>query len=273
VSLGVYCSLSTQTQANLTFSYIIDKQQAVNFTLSSPAMASGQLIDYQLLMQTPKLSAGFHTLNMTFLGPSGLDGTITARQIIVQNSTSLVDLAAVPAIVATSSLSTPSPLSSSGHTTNPYNAKRISKGTISAISACALGFFIILILVFACYKRTRRKKRILKAQQPKHPLSPFSPPPPIVVNRFRIAQYTTAEKTEKYRQEYGFVTTQPPPPIPARRENGPAFGSIERPNQTRRVHYRVHEDGGRVGQENIGQVEIIDLPPVYNTITETTYQL
>jgi len=88
------------------------------------------------------------------------------------------------------------------------------------------------------------------------------PPHPNQTGRFRLGQYTTREKTEKYREAIEL-------PVPSTRTHSMEALDISeggrRIDRLQRVRYVVHEDGGQVAPSEEDEV-IVNLPPVYGSI-------
>ena len=90
----------------------------------------------------------------------------------------------------------------------------------------------------------------------------FCPPHPNQPGRFRLGQYTTREKTEKYREAVEL------PASSTRTHSTEALDTSEGRRQNdrlQRVRYVIHEDGGQVAPSEEDEV-IVNLPPVYGSI-------
>jgi len=164
-------------------------------------------------------------------------------------------------------------------TSMPQGRHHIGTGIIAVIVVIA--FLLLLAISLWMWKRNASRKRILKAMsQNSTDPSPFSTRNASHAGRFILAQYTTTEKTEKYRNKFTYAeesrgegeSSSYPRDIDAG-----AVGDTEVPAQEipPRIQYRVHEDAGRVARSDIGNEEevIIDLPPDYSTLAETHSQL
>ena len=105
----------------------------------------------------------------------------------------------------------------------------------------------------------------------------FSGPDPQFTGRFRLAQYTTTEKTDKYRQAFGIqIPALDPSAAHTPEDEVVSEAHIERPHQptSRRVRYRIYEDGGEVpdideGVNREDDDSVISLPPIYSTVARS----
>ena len=153
------------------------------------------------------------------------------------------------------------------------NTHHLSHGIIAAIS---VGTFLVLLLIAAWFWRRTVRRRAVIEDDPPPIAQPFSPPDPAQIGRFRLAQYTTAEKTNKYRQAYGFAIPEAQLPAQETDDGRISVEGAEDVDQPRRVRYRIYEDGGEVRDNEGGETndndDIISLPPVYDTLRRSPEQ-
>jgi len=364
IAAAVYGGLQfigTGESSVYSLSYVIDQGQAVNFTLNNPSENPQMAIDNQLLVQTPLLPFGQHTLIIKLLKTNLLsEAFVLSSNVIVQNSNLARNLEVVPAIpgsgtVAGSPVGGSLPIPATVHHSSSFEigggTKQTSIGgaeiagasvtevpgiasvssieTVLTISGSATTIFatqsqatslevisqlngspttfgttfasiptateteppvsptaalqkshhiskavfsallVPLLLIGLIVWRSIVRRRCHAGHDLSLATLPFSAPNPQQIGRFMLAQYTTAEKTDKYRQALG---------IPDSLQDAPSTASIEAAgivateepecaNQPRRLRYRYHEDGGEVVQEQGGEIdddgETISLPPVY----------
>lgn len=270
VAIGVYCTLLFLSTDPVTpLSYFIDDGEAVHFNISNPSKIMGQLIDLQLVLQTPPLSRGVHSLHMTLPGQDTGDGTqIDVRAVIVQNTTNANFLDTVPStsststsIVATpSSHNIPSLLSSVGHGTGLHVNKKI----IIVIGGMA-GVIIAAILILLAIRAKRRWLRNKTTNISKAAI-PFSVQRDNRAATFILSRHIVSEKADRYREALEHPTRE------LRRvssdeedTDGQTSESRDAPSRLRRVRYRVHEDAeeaNRLEDDDEGEV-IVSLPPMY----------
>lgn len=275
VSVGIYGNIVGFNDApspgspssSSTLSYTIDSGEPVIFTIEKPAQGQSNLIFSQLILQTPPLSHGPHTLTLTTHVPGSLQDFF-ALTAIVQNTTQPINLTPVPSISSSISFSTSSSLSTSHRNTssNAHIDFRIIMGI-----ALGTSMVILLILLWLCRRRIR-KRAVMERNKLHVAVDPFSPPDPAQIGRrrFMLAQYVTTEKTNKYRQAFGIG-------INITISDGENQADEYEDGQPRRVRYRVHEDGGEVinvegGEASDDDGDVISLPPIYDdTVAHTRH--
>jgi len=111
LSIGIYCLLDFPSSNTTSLSYFVDDGPPITFPISRPTKSpSVAALDFQLIIQTPRLSPGSHTIHIAGLNDHPSDINILPRQFIVQNTTlKPTELEPVPAISnGTPSNSTPS---------------------------------------------------------------------------------------------------------------------------------------------------------------------
>ena len=252
VSLSIYSQIIFESTRPSVLSYTIDDGPPINFTVGTPTSPNATLlIDFQLIIQTPILAQGLHSLRMTIVGPNaGADGnSFSPRMIIAQNTTRSSNLDPVPSLTSTGALIISQESRSSRH---------ISQGALVAM-VLSVGL-VLLIGTFTLRFTQARRKRQKIADNSTIVQESFSLPDPDQRGRFYVAQYMTREKTEKYREALGNLTeSQPVQDI----EGGPT--SVDSQATAARVRYRIHEDGGEVGEVE----QVIDLPPIYSTLGQS----
>ena len=290
ISLSIYASVRFLNATPTPFQYIVDDYQPTNFTITSPYDSSHvsynalQGLESQLIVQTPRLSAGRHRLQLSAASKYGYQAvSLQVSQIIIQNSTDSVNLnlIAIPPIEFDSSSSStarstslsltsnsPSPSTRHDSTQRP-EVSGLNQGTIAGIILSISGFLLLLVFV-AC--RIRRRARTAQQQLADAVrqdyramiLSPFviqpTPPPG------RSLGGTQPHRTfrAKLASHYGGLGLLPRSMNPLREDNRPR-------NRQRRVRYVVHQDGGEVldpgnelGEEIVGDHD--NLPPLYSKV-------
>jgi len=253
----------------------------VNVTIETHTKIADTRISPQLILQTPPLVRKLHMLNLTCL-ESGNRSSAPFFTGVVQNTTRFIDLTPVPNITRSAvtapqltyiaSVPSLTPTTSDTPISVTHGpSQHINRGIIVAI---AISTSAILLIVVWFWRRLVVQRRALAASDGESMVEPFiAPVSQGQAGRFRLAQYTTREKTNKYRQAFGI-------PVPDRGTlaQGPedATASVERyghVDQSRRVRYRVHEDGGHiVVNDDVDDEDIISLPPIYDTVRRSRVQ-
>jgi len=276
--MGVYSSFELTppgvTQQPSTISYIIDQGIPISINIANPIMNNLSNVTSQLILQTPTLSPGPHSFQMTFIGPTEHGTKITPDRIITQSVNR--NLTIVPDIT----------MGLNQQTTEPRGGnQRISRSTVIAISVSlsAAALLILTCGLWFWYRSTQKRK--LKGSIP----SPNPTENPVVVpfhapnvdhnEGFRIAEYTTREKTNKYRNVYGVPEQSPPTLVTGQDPTNAPFSDspdtvsvlqvVERHDQPRRLRYLVHNDAGNAAiPESFLEDgdEVVSLPPRYNTV-------
>jgi len=202
---------------------------------------------------------------------------MSSGSLNVQNRTHGTTLEAVPSILTASgtfsavisATSTASSIQIPSLQSFPItNARHLSRGGIGGIAVGAL--VALLIGVGICIWTLRKSRSLLSTCTTI--ASPFSAPEShrAETRRFKLAQYTTREKTDKYREAFGIRTPAIEPSAQLQEENFVGNGEIRRPDRVRRTRYRYHEDGGRIPdvgrREGSDDEDVISLPPNYSTL-------
>ena len=269
ISAGLYGSFAFKTTGNsstLEFSYEIDQGPPINFTLENPFSNPSVIaaMTPQLLLQTPPLSPGPHTLRLTVLKSSDGLISILGRQFIVQNTTRLVQLEAVPSIPNSSMISNPVlDVVRKGHRTNE-----------AVIAGAAVSAFVILFIGLWAWLKWRKKGRVSILDQ-RRVSQPFDIPDHHPSGRFRLSQYTTRTKTNKYREAFSSISLELNQPIQWEHGQGGTTIDVPQSDEEHRIRYRCHEDGGElhdaeVQHGNNNEDEVISLPPMYSTLRRSS---
>jgi len=291
ISAGVYGMLETDGRAVSVrgdpacslLSYTIDSSPPVNATLDKPTHVAQRYISPQLILQTPPLSRQQHVLNVTCL-KLGNNGSVPFFTAVVQNKTHSMDLTPFPSIINSTTSSKGTSLVSSTSGSSPttsipstsvqtHNEHRINPGIIAAI---AVGTFLVLLLiVFSFWKCIERKRAAIIQRDHRSIAEPFSAHDPAQIRRFRLGEYTTTEKTNKYRQAFG-IATRDQEQLEDDTDGMESEQNNQAGSQPRRVRYRVHEDGGEVQHVEEGEAsddeDIVSLPPIYDTVERSRSQ-
>ena len=199
---------------------------------------------------------------------------IDYSMVIVQNSTQLHNLEAVPSTSISSSISS-LPTVSSSPTSRIKNSHQIRPSIIVAITSCILA--LLLITGVWIWRRIIRQRAMLLKDPRLLPIG-LTLPDQDQTPRFRIHQYLTREKTEKYRSAFGIQTPQDGG-TPANVTEGDN-GVVESERQVPPIvppHYIIHQDGGAIAEEHEqeGQVEgqVVNLPPLYSSLAQAQSNL
>jgi len=231
------------------FQYEIDQGPPVNFTLANPFQDEVASISNQLLIQTRTLSKQTHFLHLNLLEQEYL-GYFQLWSILIQNKTQPANLEVVPS--TSTHLATLSAVSSTPSTLNPVfsniptsaisNTHQMSHGAIAAIVVSVL----VVALICAWIWKSTTKKRKITSHNAASLVMPFTPPDPSQSGRFRLAQYMTMEKTDKYRQAFRVPNLVIERQVPLQSSLADGVVRRERPRRPRRVCYRVHKDAGAI---------------------------
>ena len=305
--MGVYASFQSVPPGIMenpsTISYIIDQEPPTTLEITNPIMNGLSNITSQLIIQTPMLSQGPHSFQMTFIGPDKNVTPIILDRIITQavnrnldtvpgigtsNSASQTSITSGPnqhptTTIPNSDVTSAPEMSSGGH--------HLSSRAIVAISiSVAVAILIFAGVLYFWHRRAIRKK--LRDTVPnmdlipsENQIVPFNTTREIGRDRFRIAEYTTKEKTAKYREAYGVPQQSSTAPVSQgdQMANNLLADSpnavnviqiIERHDQPQRPRYtvQVHQDRERIGNTESGLQdidEVISLPPVYSRVGQT----
>ena len=265
---------TTRDAAGFLLSYNIDQGSHVNFTLPDTTHTTG-LPSQQLLIQTPPLTPGTHMLTLTLVKPppgGSNSNMIQGISLMVQNRTRSRTLQAVPPIpssITTSSSEISPSISSDTHSSPSTTSKGIQNDNNlrpAVIAGITVGLLVTLLVGLWLWRRIVRKRQTHNEDHTSV-AKPFSGPELQQVRRFRLAQYTTREKTNKYREALGVLA----PGLPRSTEMD------EAEDQPRRIRYRLHEDGGEVTDLEHGNVndddDVISLPPIYATLRRSLSEL
>ncbi|KAF9555616.1 hypothetical protein CPC08DRAFT_780314 [Agrocybe pediades] len=260
-SISVYCQLLLDPGATSALEYVLDGQAPINFTITSPDSDTVFSSTLQLLVQTPSISPGMHSMRINLLDsqPDPHAAKITLVQYIIQNSTrSLNLLEAVPPVTTTLS-STEALLSataiSPSFTRGPSGTSSLTRHAKVVVAvACATTLAAVVTIGICIWWVWKRKKK--KCSEDNATARALSLPDPSELGRFRVYQHTTTEKTGKYRAMFGGAS--------ARDSVSRTEGSSQRTRSPGRARYRVHEDGGSIVSET-GTEGVVDLPPCCGT--------
>jgi len=258
ISLSIYAMIDFHTSEPTLLQYILDNDQAMNFTIISPAYNHTSpiaTIDSQLILQTPSRDKGLHRLQLSIIetASSAPEATwFTIENIIVQNSSNSAELNLRPVPSSSLNGTTGTPLSPS--TSN----SRTSHGPIIAI-AVPISAVVLLSVVIWLLRRAVQRHATSSQENERRIISPFvvSTQPGRILGW--LPQRVWREKGSSHHGELGLL----PRTFKFNRE-------APRPQSTpRRVRYVTHQDGGQLDESSNRveeEEEVVNLPPEYSTI-------
>jgi len=256
-------------------SYHIDNSPPANFSLINPTQNAELELWTQLLIQTPLMPLGSHTLSVQLLVPAVDFFSLFVNFAIVQNTTRLINLEAVPNIT-TSVTASNTTASSSSKISNPSNstitmAMITDHGHIShgAIAGIAVATFIGIFIALSIWRYTFRKREVTVLEPSSIPV-PYSQGGTNPDGRYRLPLYAPSAQRTKTGQPRDLLM----PPLdrgatPEGQEN------ISAPRMESKGQVSSHSDqygsdqsvpAERNNESDEDRDDIISLPPDYITL-------
>lgn len=280
-SLCLYSHIEFSTSEATFFEYIIDHEQPVKFNITSPLSNTDTphaLLDRQLILQTPPLTPGPHRLRMSLVDAPKLksDANIFSLQnIIVQTLPSSVfkinfgsqSYQSDTSTVAQPTISNlPSSSSSSSSSNVPIQLSgpsKIDHGTIVAIVVSVSLFLVVQLSIIIWFVRRAKRRKDTSAQSSQiEAISPFISPPAVETG-ISANRSPSIVRRGKGSRSHGDLGLLPRSMKFYRSINQRHSGQQAGPST---VCYGGTVNVARSNADVEVEEEVINLPPVYNTI-------
>lgn len=225
----------------------MDDQAPINFIINNTATLTSGSTTTDLVLQTPRYPLGQHHFHFDFLGTNDTV-PFNFTQIIVQNSTSHVNLDSFPSISTTGTMA----LASSSSSIRSQSPKAGHLGLAVGVIAGAVVTLVLILCIFFRRRRKRSQVAVEESNDSELAIQPFILP--------RIFQIGRAKERGGEEQLQGGGRLKPGRSVPL----------ASRP--TPRVIMHVDSED-QPNEPSDMQTEIVELPPAYRSARQSQTSL